>query len=174
MRHRAPAWVFAAWVSSAGLGCAPIFGIDAPNPVPEPDAGGAVDASVDDARDASSSDDATQEVGQGTDAGTDGSLVACSLASGGSCRGQCPGNASPCGCLLDPTAQTAHCGVAGSGGQGQHCASDADCAPGFGCLMTMGICAHWCRPGWTLCPPGTICQSTPSVTSDGEFFGYCY
>jgi hypothetical protein len=101
------------------------------------------------------------------------SLGSCNLANSGVCRGQCPANASPCGCLPIPGTQTTTCGVAGSSLQGATCSSDSDCEPGYGCLMTLGTCAHWCRPV-TTCPFDTTCQPDPSVTYDGLVYHYCY
>jgi hypothetical protein len=97
----------------------------------------------------------------------------CNLSNSAVCRGQCPGNDTPCGCLPDPATQATYCGVSGTGGQGSPCSSDKDCAPGYGCLMTTGICAHWCRIGATACPTSTTCQPTPAVTL-GAVYHYCY
>jgi hypothetical protein len=129
------------------------------------------------AQDSSGGDSGDAEGGAGTmdaadgassDAGTGG----CNLANDGICSGKCSGNATPCGCLPNPTTKTSYCGVAGTGHQGANCSTDLDCAPGYGCLMTTGQCAHWCRPT-TTCPTGTTCQNNPQVTYSSEVFKYC-
>jgi hypothetical protein len=97
----------------------------------------------------------------------------CNLANDSICTGKCAGNATPCGCLPNATTKTSYCGVAGTGRQGTNCSTDLDCAPGYGCLMTTGQCAHWCRPT-TTCPTGTTCQNYPQVMYNGaEVFKYC-
>ncbi len=99
----------------------------------------------------------------------------CNLANGSVCRGVCPGNAAPCGCLPDPSSQTSYCDVVGSGMQNATCTTDADCAPGYGCRTTMGmgLCSHWCKPS-TTCPGGTSCRSFPTFTLGSAHYNYCY
>jgi hypothetical protein len=124
--------------------------------------------------------DGTVPTGDAAVDAPDGSL-GCFLANSGSCRGLCPGNAANCGCLPDPTTQTTYCGLVGSGRQGTNCSTDLDCAPGYGCLMSMGTCAHWCRMGSTMCPSTvtspvmtTTCHSSPMFTYNTDAYYYCY
>jgi hypothetical protein len=128
-------------------------------------------ATVDDAGDEAG--DGTRPSGDAAEGASDAGSGGCNLASNSVCRGRCVLDASPCGCLPDTTTQATYCGVAGSGNQGTNCSSDLDCAPGYGCMMTTGTCAHWCRPT-TTCPTGTTCQNNPMVTYNGEVFKYCY
>jgi hypothetical protein len=129
-----------------------------------------------------SGDSAGQSDGGGDDAtldADDGSAEAghptCNLGSSSTCRGKCPGDASPCGCLVDYGTRTTSCGVTGTGGPGTNCSTDLDCSPGYGCMMSMSQCTHWCRPASTTCPVGTTCHTDPTlIFNAGEQFGFCY
>jgi hypothetical protein len=131
------------------------------------------DAEVDSGPTGDEAGDGTQTSADGSDGASDAGRAGCNLASSSVCTGKCARDASPCGCLTNPTSQTTYCGVAGTGSQGTNCSSDLDCKPGYGCMTTTGSCAHWCRPT-TTCPTGTTCQNNPTVTYNGEFFNYCY
>jgi hypothetical protein len=146
-------------------GCGGLLGIPSDEKLDAPDACArcASDADVDSSQSGDVKDDDAIHVGVGQ----------CNLANSTVCRGQCPGNDTTCGCLPDPGTQTTNCGITGTGGQGSACSSDTDCAPGYGCVATIGICAHWCRPT-TACPINTTCQANPFFTSNGETFHYCY
>jgi hypothetical protein len=98
----------------------------------------------------------------------------CNLGNSSGCRGKCPNDASPCGCLVDYGTRTTYCSVTGTGGQGTGCGSDLDCAPGYGCLMSTGQCTHWCRPTSTTCPVGTCNTSSSLIFNTNEQFGFCY
>jgi hypothetical protein len=119
----------------------------------------------------SGGDDATLDADDGS---ADAGHSPCNLGNSSACRGKCPGNASPCGCLVDYGTRTTSCGVTGNSGQGSSCSSDLDCSPGYGCMMSTSVCTHWCRPASTTCPVGT-CHTDPTLVFNGnEQFGFCY
>jgi hypothetical protein len=171
MRRRTTRAALAAMLGVGAPACANIWGfadLTSENRDAAPDSGVASgDAGDGGARDGTApTPDGTSDA-----VGTTG----CNLASNSICRGKCPGDASPCGCLPDPATQTSYCGVTGTGMQDSPCSTDLDCAPGYGCMTTMvpPFCAHWCRPT-TTCPGTTVCQNSPSITYNGEVFKYCY
>jgi hypothetical protein len=163
------------WVAIASLlgpaACANLWGFDT---LISSGQGGGHDAGDDGASDA---DDAALDedvVTPGSDSPDESSVPGgCNLANSGACRSHCAGDASPCGCLADDGTHTSYCGVTGSGISGASCASDTDCAPGYGCMASNRTCSHWCRQGTTVCPIG-VCNTNASLIYDGADYGFCY
>ncbi len=148
-------------------GCANVWGFA---DLTSDDQDSAADGPSDGATEDSGDSDGSRDMDGGISSGGDGSD--CSLANSTICRGMCPGDASPCGCLADPTSGTSYCGSTGSGMEGAPCFGDTDCAPGYGCPSTSMKCSRWCRPT-TVCPTGTSCHDA-ALVFNGETYGFCY
>jgi hypothetical protein len=114
--------------------------------------------------------DSPFDLDTGVTSGSD--AAGCRLSNATSCRGKCPGDASPCGCLAEPASGTLYCGPTGGGVQGSNCSGDTDCAPGYGCQSATMQCSHWCPPT-TACAAGTTCHDA-GLFYGGATYGYCY
>jgi hypothetical protein len=80
--------------------------------------------------------------------------------------------------LAPPGRVFTHCAEAGSGQQGDTCASGADCSPGSECFLTDAVtkqCLTWCKlPGGSNCPGGSVCVPlNPPQIIGSVHYGAC-
>jgi hypothetical protein len=79
------------------------------------------------------------------------------------------------GCYLDPAGKPA-CLTSNNGAEGAACQYENDCAPGLTCGTGSGGgigCVHYCRIGGSDCAGRECVAFSPSITSNGEEYGFC-